>query len=100
MAALGCSTEPLHFSRTAAMSVTFSPIGPWPVVVVFAIIVTGLTLWAYLQRIRSTTGLWRWFALGLRLAAILLCVLAALRPSLIFPEKKQQQASIVFLDDA
>src|SRR5207247_1497776 len=43
---------------------------------------------------------WRWFALGLRLAAVLLCLLAALRPSVVILEKKKQPSAIVFLLDA
>ena len=81
------------------MSVSFDPIGSWIVVAVAALIVTGLTVWAYAQRMRGTTGRWRWFALGLRLAAVLLCVLAALRPSVILQQKKKQPASVVFLTD-
>ncbi len=81
------------------MSVSFSPIGPWLVVVVAALGVTVLTLWAYQQRLRGTQGRWRWVALGLRLAAVLLCVLAAFRPSVVIQEKKKQPAAIVFLID-
>ena len=81
------------------MSVSFSPIGPWLVVVVAALGVTVLTVWAYQQRLRGTQGRWRWVALGLRLAAVLLCVLAAFRPSLVIQEKKKQPAAIVFLID-
>ena len=81
------------------MSVSFDPIGSWFVVAVAALIVTGLTVWAYAQRMRGTTGRWRWFALGLRLAAVLLCVLAALRPSVILQQKKKQPASVIFLID-
>jgi hypothetical protein len=39
-------------------------------------------------------------ALGLRLAAVLLCVLAALRPSVVIQEKKKQASSLVFLIDS
>ncbi len=38
-------------------------------------------------------------ALSLRLLALLLCLLAALRPSVVVKEKKRQGASIVFLLD-
>src|SRR3954462_6227145 len=69
--------------KVAAMNGTFSPIGPWPLVAVAALLVTVLTVWAYRQRMRTSSGRWRWFALGLRLAAILLCVLASLRPSVV-----------------
>jgi len=81
------------------MHVSLSPIGPWPVVVVAAAVVTVLTIWAYQQRLRGTSGRWRWIALGLRLAAVLLCVLAALRPSIVIQEKKKQPTSVIFLID-
>ena len=81
------------------VSVSFNPVGSWLVVAVFALVVTVLTLWAYSLRMRSTTGDWRWFALGLRLAAILLCVIAALRPSVVFQQKKKQPTSLLFLLD-
>src|SRR3954469_3011195 len=81
------------------MSISVSPIGPWFLVVLAALVVTVLTLWAYQQRLRGSTGRWRWFALGLRLAAVLLCVLAALRPSVVLQEKKTQASSLVFLLD-
>ena len=60
-----------------------------------ALVVTGLTVWAYVVQMRRATGAWRWFALSLRLAAVLLCVIAALRPSVVFPEKKKQAATLV-----
>src|SRR6478735_6854576 len=81
------------------MTPTFDPIAPWPVLVAFAALIVGLTLWAYARRLRGTSGAWRWFALGLRLVAILLCFLAALRPSVVLQEKKRQAASLVFLVD-
>ncbi|WP_422927080.1 glutamine amidotransferase [Singulisphaera sp. PoT] len=81
------------------MHVSLSPIGPWPVVVIVAVLVTVLTIWAYQQRLRGTSGRWRWFALGLRLAAVLLCVLAALRPSIVMQAKKKQPTSVIFLLD-
>src|SRR3954447_3993489 len=81
------------------MSISVSPNGPWFVVALAALAVTVLTLWAYRQRLRGTSGRWRWVALGLRLAAVLLCVLAALRPSVVIQEKKKQASSLVFLVD-
>ncbi len=47
----------------------------------------------------DTTGRWRWFALSLRLLAILLCLMAALRPKVTLNEKKKQAASLVYLID-
>lgn len=82
------------------MSVSFNPVGNWFVVAAFAVVVTGLTLWAYSLRMRGSAGAWRWVALGLRLAAVLLCVVAALRPSVIFQEKKKLPSSLLFLIDS
>src|SRR4051812_29925128 len=82
------------------MSVTFSPIGPWPLVILSALAVMALTVWAYRLRMRGTSGAWRWLALGLRLAAVLLCVVAALRPSVLILQKKEQPASLIFLIDS
>ena len=81
------------------VSVSFNPVGSWAVVAAFAVVVTALTVWAYSLRLRSTTGAWRWVALGLRLAAIVLCVLAALRPSVVFQEKKSLPTTWIFLLD-
>ena len=80
--------------------VTLSPIGPWPVLVGLATAVLVLTLWAYSRRLRGSTGRWRWVALTLRLLALLLCLLAALRPSVLLKEKKRQAASLVVLMDS
>ena len=82
------------------ISVSFSPIGgSWPILLLAIAAVTGLTLWAYSKRLRGTTGRWRWFALSLRLLAILLCLMAALRPKVTLNEKKKQAASLVYLID-
>lgn len=62
--------------------------------------VTVLTLWAYAKRLKGTTGRWRWFALSLRLLAILLCLMASLRPKVTLNEKKKQAATLVYLIDS
>ena len=36
------------------MSVSFSPIGPWPLVVVSALAVMALTIWAYWARMKGS----------------------------------------------
>jgi hypothetical protein len=83
------------------MSISLSPIGPWFLIVLAALTVVILTVWAYDQRLRGTAGRWRFVALALRLAAVLLCLLAAMRPSVLLQEKKKQPASLVFvLDDS
>ena len=81
------------------VSVSFNPIGSWFIVAIVALGVTALTIWAYSYRLRGTTGYWRWLALGLRLAAVLLCLIAALRPSVVYQEKKKTPASIIFITD-
>ncbi len=81
------------------ISVSFSPIGPWPLLVGASLVVLWLTLWAYSLRLKGTTGRWRLVALSLRLLALLLCLLAALRPSVLLKEKKKEGSSIVFLLD-
>src|SRR6185437_8882388 len=90
---------PAGEGRGAGMSVTFDPIGGWLVVAAFAVAVTWLTLWAYSLRMKGTTGGWRWVALGFRLAAVLLCLIAALRPSVLFQKKEKLPSSLVFLVD-
>jgi hypothetical protein len=85
----------------AMVSVSFDPVGSWIIVALVALVVTALTLWAYSVRMKGTRGGWRWLALALRLLAVLLCVLASLRPSVIFQEKKNQPTSLlVLLDDS
>jgi uncharacterized membrane protein len=84
-----------------SFSVSVSPIVPWPILIGVIVTVTVLTLWAYRRRLRGTTGGWRWVALSLRLLAVLLCLLAALRPTVTLQEKKKQAASlIVIVDDS
>ncbi len=80
-------------------SVSVTPIVPWPLLIGLIGSVTVLTLWAYRRKLRGTSGAWRWFALALRLMAIVLCLLAALRPSVALKAKERHQASLVFLVD-
>src|SRR5947209_3045391 len=81
------------------MSISFNPIGNWPFVAVVATAVTVLTIWAYLPRLRGGTGSGRWVAFGLRMIAIVIAFLGALRPSVNLPEKKKQPAALIFLLD-
>jgi hypothetical protein len=83
------------------ISASFNPIGPWPLLLPASAAVVVLTVWAYARKLRGPGARWRWVALSLRLLAVLLCLLAALRPSVIVQEKKKQAASVVFmLDDS
>ena len=75
------------------------PIVPWPYIAISACVIVALTLWAYKKRLRGTHGAWRWFAIGLRLLAVLLCVLASLRPSLLLQSKSKQASTLAFLSD-
>jgi uncharacterized membrane protein len=81
------------------MSPSIDPIAPWWLVALAGAGILGLTVWAYRKRLRGTTGAWRWFALGLRIAAVILCILAALKPSLVVMKKIKQTVAIVFLID-
>ena len=81
------------------ISLGFNPIGPWPVLLGASAVVTGLTLWAYFRRFKGSGGRWRYVAVALRLLALLLCLLAALRPSVYLNEKKKHDSSLVFLID-
>ncbi len=82
------------------MSIFLKPIGGSYILVILVSIVVLLTIWAYRPQLRSTTGVWRWIAFGLRIAAVLLCLIAALRPSLMIDEKKKQQSVVLFLIDS
>jgi hypothetical protein len=81
------------------MSPAIDPIAPWPAVAIAAAVVIALTLLAYRKKLHGTSGRWRWVALGLRLAAVALCLLAALRPSMLVLSKVKQSSLIVFLTD-
>lgn len=83
----------------SGIEVSFNPIGPWPLLLLAALAVLALAPVAYSRKLRGTEGAWRWFAFGLRVGAILMCLLAMLRPSVLIMEKKKQAASLVFLVD-
>src|SRR5262249_9473566 len=85
---------------STGFSVSVRPIVPWPILIGTILTVTILTLWAYRRRLRGSSGSWRWVALSLRLLAVLLCLLAALRPSVLLQEKRRQAASLIFLVDS
>lgn len=82
------------------MTPTINPIAPWPLIAVASLVILGLTLWAYRLRLRETSGGWRWVALGLRVAAVILCVLAALRPAMLVMQTIKQDVALVFLLDS
>jgi Putative glutamine amidotransferase len=82
------------------MSIVLKPIGgSYILVILVSIAVLTLTIWAYWPQLKTTSGAWKWIAFALRIAAVILCLLAALRPSLMIDEKKKQQSSVIFLID-
>ena len=82
------------------MTIAIDPIVSWPYIAATASVIVALTIWAYLKRLRGTSGRWRLFAFGLRMLAVLLCVLACLRPMVLFQTKSKQASSIAFLIDS
>ncbi len=82
------------------MTLSIDPIVAWPWIAAGAAVVTALTLWAYAKRLRDSQGRWRWVALSLRLLAVLMCVLASLRPMVLFQKKDKQTSTLAFLTDA
>lgn len=80
-------------------SVSFNPIAPWPVLILAALGVLALTLWAYRMRFQGTAGRWRWLAVVLRVIAVVLCLMAAARPSVVLLRKVKQTATMIFLLD-
>src|SRR5690242_17816449 len=91
---MGTSTRP-----ATTFHLAFNPILPWPALALAALAVVGLTLWVYRDRLRASPKRARWVALGLRVAALILCLMAALRPTVVLLEKVHQPTSIVFLID-
>jgi uncharacterized membrane protein len=81
------------------MSPAINPIAPWPIVALASVAVVLLTLWAYRRKLQTTTGRWRYLAIALRLAALLMCLLAMFRPSLLLLQKVKQTATVIFLTD-
>lgn len=81
------------------MSPAINPIAPWPIVAIVSAAVVLLTLWAYRKKLRSTAGRWRYIAVALRMTALLMCLLAMFRPSLLLLQKVKQTAAVIFLTD-
>lgn len=82
------------------LSLSLSPIGPWALMVLAAAAVVALTLWPYWRHIRSSTDPRRWAVVALRFIAVVLCLLAMLRPSLLVLQKVRKEAVILFLTDS
>jgi uncharacterized membrane protein len=81
------------------VTTAFNPILPWPLMILVAAFVVAGTVWTYARRVRSGEGRWRWAAVGLRALALVLCFLAALRPSVLIEDKVEQDVAIALLLD-
>lgn len=82
------------------ISLSLSPIGHWALVLLASLAVVALTLWPYQQRIRHSPDRRKYVVIGLRMAAVLLALLAMLRPSLLMMRKVKQQVSVIFMLDS
>ncbi len=82
------------------MSLHFDPIWSWPVVGVVAVLLFGLVLLTYPQRVRHLPAGRRRMLLGLRLLAALLLVVAAMQPVVRYPSEEDEDPVLVVLADA
>jgi uncharacterized membrane protein len=79
------------------MRLSFSPIGNYYLVAILAIVLVALL---FLGPARSRiTPRRRWVLIGLRLAVIMLVLLAMLRPALVHTQTIKQSASVILLGD-
>jgi hypothetical protein len=76
---------------------SFSPVGNQWLVLCMALALLGLLVWGPLGS--NTTPRRRAALVGLRLVVFLLVILAMLRPTLVYTETQQQQATLVLLVD-
>ncbi len=75
----------------------FQPVASWPVIALLAAILIGL-LWVRPRFVRLTG--WQWAVLvGLRLAVVLLMLVALVRPMLVYTKTEPVRASLVLLVD-
>jgi hypothetical protein len=82
------------------ISLSLSPIGHWAVVVLAAAAVVTLTLWPYRKRLRESADRRKFLVVGLRMVAVLLALLACVRPSVLVLQKVKQKVSLIFLVDS
>ncbi len=75
------------------ISLTFNPIGPWPVLLGAAVAVTVLTLWAYSRRLKGTAGRWR--LCGRRASFARLVALSAGGPAAIGVPEREKKAKLL-----
>lgn len=82
------------------ISLSLSPIGHWAVVLLAAAAVVSLTLWPYRKRLRDSTDRRKYLVVGLRMLAVLLALIACIRPSILVMQRVRQQVSLIFLVDS
>lgn len=87
-------------NNVPAVSLGFNPVFAWPLLLAGAAAILASVWWAYRLRVRGATTRWRWVAVALRVLAVILCVLAAFRPSLLVAEKRQRDSVVLFLVDS
>jgi len=78
------------------MSITFSPIWPWPLVILAIISLLAVVGMSYPRRVAHLPPFSRRFLIGLRFAAAVVLALAMLRPAIQI-EDSEKNASIVFV---
>src|SRR3972149_1013350 len=79
------------------MHLSVHPIWPWPWVAVAGAVVVGLVIWVYGSTLAEQSKRSQRLLFGLRLAALVMALTAALRPSLVFTETRRQSASLGML---
>ncbi|ADV61010.1 protein of unknown function DUF1355 [Isosphaera pallida ATCC 43644] len=82
------------------MRLSVNPIGPWALIILGAVSVLAATWWAYRVPVRSGVSRLRWVVVGLRIVAVLLCLAALLRPSVLIAERKTESALVLMLVDS
>ncbi|MDB5384961.1 MAG: hypothetical protein JWM11_607 [Planctomycetaceae bacterium] len=81
------------------LSISLSPVWPWPVVVLMSITTIAVILGTYPQRL-AAFALWQQkLLLGLRLTAAILLILACLRPVIQWSKKNDHTALLPILVD-
>lgn len=82
------------------MQLSLNPVfDSYLVVAVLTALLLAVIAWTYPQRLAGVALPWRRLLFGLRMAVVLLALLAMLRPALVFTETKEQSASLLVLVD-
>ena len=82
------------------LSLSLSPIAHWAVVGLVASALVALTLWPYRARLVASGDRRKYVVVGLRMLAIVLALLACLRPSLLVVQRVRQRVSVLLMLDS